>query len=253
MSAPATCAVAVAGGGPVGAAAALALHGAGLDVHWLAAADAPAPADRPLALSRASLLLLERLDARTALDGATTIDQVIVSQRGGFGRVVMTAAEARVPALGCVAAYRDVQAALAAAVQRRPIVCHPAAVTAVEVAPGDDRITATCADGHRVSAQLLVCADGRAANPLMDGPVLERDYGAMALTANLATAQPHRGRAFERFTADGPIALLPRGDGYALVWTLPPAEAERLLASPDREFRAALAAAFGAAAGPFTG
>ncbi len=253
MTSPATCAVAVAGGGPVGAAAALALYGAGIDVHWLAAADTPAPADRPLALSRASQLLLERLDARAALDGATAIDQVIVSQRGGFGRLVVTAAEAGVPALGCVAAYRDVQAALAAAVQRRYIVCHAAAVSAVEVSPEGERITATCADGHAVSAQLVVCADGRAAGPLMDGPVLERDYGAMALTANLAAAQPHRGRAFERFTADGQIALLPRGDGYALVWTLPPAEAERLLACAAAEFLAALQSAFGAAAGPFTG
>jgi 2-octaprenyl-6-methoxyphenol hydroxylase len=252
MSAPARCAVVVAGGGPVGAAAALALHGAGIAVHWLAPAESLTPtADRPIALSRASALLLERLDARAALAGATAIDTIIVSQRGGFGRVVMTAAEAGVPALGGVAAYRDVQAALAAAVHRRSIVCHPAAVSAVD-AEDDHRITVTCADGHAVSAQLMVCADGRAAGPFLNGPALERDYGAMALTANLAAAQPHRGRAFERFTVTGPIALLPRGDGYALVWTLPPVEAERLLACPDTEFLVALQSAFGVAAGPFT-
>jgi len=254
---PVACAVAVVGGGPVGAAAALALYGAGLDVHWLAPAEATATTvaatDRPLALSRASMLLLERLDARAALDGATAIDTVIVSQRGGFGRVVMTAAEAGVPALGGVAAYRDVQGALAAAVQRRAIIGHPSPVSAIEVTPGGDRITATCADGHTVRAQLVVCADGRAAGPLMAGPALERDYGAVALTAMIAAAQPHCGRAFERFTADGPIALLPRGDGYALVWTLLPAQAERLLACPDAAFLAALQSAFGATAGPFNG
>ena len=254
MSTPVSCAIAVAGGGPVGAAAALALHGRGFDVHWLAPGDAEAPAaDRPLALSRASALLLERLDARAALDGATAIDTVIVSQRGGFGRVVMTAAEAGVPTLGCVAAYRDVQAALAAAVRRRSIVCHSAAISAIDPQRSGDAITVTCADGYAVRAQLLVCADGRAAGPLARGPALERDYGAMALTANLTAAAAHRGRAFERFTPGGPIALLPRGDGYALVWTLPPAEAQRLEACAPAEFLAALQSAFGAAAGAFTG
>jgi len=254
MTTPVSCAVIVAGGGPVGAAAALALHSVGLDVHWLAPAEAAPAADRPLALSRASVLLLERLEASAAVGGATAIDSVTVSQRGGFGRVVMTAGEAGVPALGCVAAYRDVQAALAAAVRRRALVCHPAAVSAFDMpAPDSDRITVTCDDGHVVHAQLLVCADGRAARPIVGGSALEHDYGATALTANLMVAQPHRGRAFERFTADGPIALLPRGEGYALVWTLPPAAAERLLACPEAAFLTALQSAFGTAAGAFTG
>ncbi len=64
---------------------------------------------------------------------------------------------------------------------------------------------------------------------------------------------PHHGVAYERFTPDGPVALLPEGDHYGLVWTMPPAAAERTLALPDARFLAELAAHFGSRVDGFRG
>src|SRR6202008_4562325 len=83
-----------------------------------------------------------------------------------------------------------------------------------------------------------------------------RDYGQTALvgTVTLAAPQPHV--AWERFTSEGPIALLPmggvRGADYALVWCCPPAQAERRAQLSDADFLAELGVAFGARMGRFT-
>jgi 2-octaprenyl-6-methoxyphenol hydroxylase len=78
-----------------------------------------------------------------------------------------------------------------------------------------------------------------------------RAYGQVALVAKVETDPPQSGRAYERFSARGPMALLPEHDGYGLVWTMAPAEAERTLALPDTQFLGALAEAFGRHAGRF--
>ncbi|NDP42443.1 MAG: 2-polyprenyl-6-methoxyphenol hydroxylase, partial [Aromatoleum sp.] len=62
---------------------------------------------------------------------------------------------------------------------------------------------------------------------------------------------PHEGRAYERFTPEGPVALLPEGDHYGLVWTATAAHAEALIALDDADFLAALAKHFGTDAGRF--
>src|SRR5258706_11425664 len=100
------------GAGPVGCTLALALHGAELSVGVLDASPVKA-AFRPIALSYASRLILERVGAWQALD-ATPIEAVHVSQQGGFGRTRMDAADAGVPALGYVVDYRALTAALRA-------------------------------------------------------------------------------------------------------------------------------------------
>ena len=76
-----------------------------------------------------------------------------------------------------------------------------------------------------------------------------RDYGQVALIAKVETDAPHDGVAYERFTTNGPMALLPEGDHYGLVWTMTPAAAERALALPDDAFLAELATHFGARRG----
>jgi 2-octaprenyl-6-methoxyphenol hydroxylase len=86
--------------------------------------------------------------------------------------------------------------------------------------------------------------------------VEERDYGQTAIVANVTPAQPHQHVAYERFTPQGPIALLPLGDQNgearcALVWTHPPTEAERLLALDEASFLAELQAGFGQRLGRF--
>src|SRR5436853_43022 len=78
------------------------------------------------------------------------------------------------------------------------------------------------------------------------------DYGQAALVARIWSIEPHGGLAFERFTDEGPMALLPEEDHYGLVWTTTPENAGALVALPEQAFLAALAKRFGPCAGPWT-
>src|SRR6185436_17139924 len=107
--------VLIAGGGPVGGALALALRDSGLRIGVLEARAVEAASDdpRPLALSYGTRLILERLGLWQALQPVTPISAIHVSQRGGFGRAVLEAAEARLPALGYVLDYTRLAAVTA--------------------------------------------------------------------------------------------------------------------------------------------
>ncbi len=100
-------------------------------------------------------------------------------------------------------------------------------------------------------ARLAAVADGTGATVAGIGRT-RREYGQAAVVARLWRAAPHAGIAYERFTPDGPIALLPEGDHYGLVWTVTPQRAEELCALDDAAFLAALAPHFGARIGSFT-
>ena len=213
-------------------------------MHWLAPAERndAVVGERPLALSYASGLLLARVGAQTLQDTGTAIHSVHVSQRGSFGRVTLTAEDAGVSALGYVVAYREVRAQLLAAAAQAGLAPHPSPLASAEQAA--EVIHVQCTDGGLIEAKLLVRADGSSA--------LRRDYQSVAVTAEVDSAEPPRGRAFERFTSEGPIALLPRARGYALVWTLPAARAQEIAALSADAFRSALQRAFGGAAGVLT-
>src|SRR5438105_13510212 len=113
MPAPAVD-VLIRGAGPVGCALALALRASGLRIALLDSASPP-PAFRPLALSYASRLILERLGAWAELP-VTPIERIVVSPAGAFGRTRPDAADARVPALGCATADSALLGRLRAAV-----------------------------------------------------------------------------------------------------------------------------------------
>src|SRR5687768_1117908 len=126
--------VAIVGGGPVGAALAIGLTGGGIDAVVLEArsGDTAVADPRPLALSYGSRLILERLELWGALGPVTPIEEVHVSQRGGFGRVVMTAARAGLPALGYVIEYARLQSVLRKTLaERRVRTLHGVKVSAV--------------------------------------------------------------------------------------------------------------------------
>jgi len=210
--------VRILGAGPVGCTLALALRGSR---HAVRLAD-PHPATpagfRPIALSHASRLILERVGAWGAF-AATPIQTVHVSQRGAFGRTRLQAAEAGVPALGYVAQYADLVAALRARV-------------AIE-------------RGMDGPARCTVHAEGT------DAQVSERGYGHEALVARVSAEPASASTAFERFTAEGPLALLPLAGAWAIVWAQTPASAAGLLEAPPQAFLDALQRAFGARAGRF--
>jgi 2-octaprenyl-6-methoxyphenol hydroxylase len=99
---------------------------------------------------------------------------------------------------------------------------------------------------------LLVLADGGANSSRIPGISYEtKDYGQLALTAAVRTDRATLGRAYERFTPLGPVALLPVEERFALVWTATPEEAKRLMALEEAAFLAALQEHFGDRAGRF--
>lgn len=245
--------VLIMGGGPVGGALALALRDTGLKLGVLETRPPNATSDdpRPLALSHGTRLILERLGVWQALEPATPIARIHVSQRGGFGRVVLDAAEARLPALGYVLDYARL-----------------ATVTAEAMRGGwCDYLTATALTGVRTEAEtvvvelnsssgplhcstrLLVIADGGMAATMSDMRTV--DYRQTAVTARVTTAAAHDYVAYERFTPEGPLALLPHGEALALVWTTAPERAEQLCAAPVSAFVDELQEAFGGRLGRF--
>jgi 2-octaprenyl-6-methoxyphenol hydroxylase len=208
--------VLIRGAGPVGCALAAALRDSPLKLA-VVERGAGAASFRPIALSYASRLILERLGAWQGL-AVTPIETIHVSQRGAFGRAQLDAADAGVPALGYVTEY----ASLARALRER---------VAGLVSP--DETPARC----------VVHAEGAAPE------ASEKRYAQDAVVGIVSVASDARGDAFERFTADGPLALLPFGGRYALVWSARPERAAALAAAPEAEFLAELAAAAGSAPG----
>jgi 2-octaprenyl-6-methoxyphenol hydroxylase len=245
--------IVIAGGGPVGAALAAALDGAGLDVRLVDPAPRPDTRLRPVALSHGSRMILEALQAWGAFP-ATPIEHIHVSQAHGFGRTLMHADELGVPALGHVCNLPALADALAARVAAASGAARiDGRVVAWE--PHGDRVAAvvdTAGAERELVAELLVLADGgRSAG----ADLAWRDYGQTAIAAVVSAerAVPHT--AWERFTGEGPLALLPfdtsAGPQLALVWTLRTERAAALAGAPDDAFLAALAERFGGRVGRF--
>ena len=242
--------VLVVGAGPVGAVCALALQQQGVAARVLEAQPEDARADtRTLALAHGSRLILERLGVWGRLADVTPITRIHISQRGALGVAELTADELGVPALGYVLPYAELTAALKQALRDAAIaVEYGVAVERIEA--GAASATLRAVDGRVLSAPLVVVADGGRGEATPE-PKLAHDYGQMAVVCEVRTELPHAGRAFERFTPEGPAALLPKDDGYALVWTANNADAQRIAALPDDEFLAALYRHFGGRQGLF--
>jgi 2-octaprenyl-6-methoxyphenol hydroxylase len=231
------------GAGPVGMTLALALADSGQRVRLLDRRPRGAWADDPrgLALSHGCRQLLERLDAWNASAG-TPIRDIHVSQRGGFGRTMIEAADYGTPALGYVMRYRDLAAALDARIPAAQWL-EPGQVVTITTNDSGALATVTRGDVTRqITARLVVHGEG---TPQNDPDVSVSDYGQHAVIAVVRPAAPHGNRAWERFTPDGPLALLPIGDDYSVVFTVPPEKAECILALDDAGFLAALRAQFG--------
>jgi 2-octaprenyl-6-methoxyphenol hydroxylase len=232
--------VIVAGGGPIGCTLSLALAGSRVAVARIGGESRAA--DRPIALSHGSRLILERLGAWKQIPG-TPIETIHVSQRHGFGRTIMRSAEHGLPALGYVTTYSEMLAALVA---QTPAITATLKDWKADAKGVDVRLTRGGED-VRVRTRLLVLADGGAT--LGDERV--SNYDQHAVTAEVATEHAHRGIAWERFTAEGPLALLPFRDRYAVVWSVRPATAAGLLGLADPEFLARLRETFGGRLGEF--
>lgn len=229
----------VIGAGPLGLAVALALHQQGRAVQVIDAGPGPGRDARVLALSEGSRQILARLGVWPA--AATAIKHIHISQQGGFGRSQLDAQDYGIAALGHVVTAAALTAELAHACQAAGVpVQH--GVTITTLTPGPDTLNATDAHGAHYSAQLVIRAEGA----MTDGPgITHRDYQQDALVCLATPAAPHQHRAFERFTPNGPYALLPCGAQYSVVVTSPREASHTLLQATDAAFLDHLHAAFG--------
>jgi 2-octaprenyl-6-methoxyphenol hydroxylase len=276
--------VLIAGGGMVGMSLALLLHrqlpataritlveGVALPANGGASAPYHPSFDaRSTALSYSTALLYRELGIWSALEpGLGPIREIHVSRRGRFGSSLLTAREQHWDALGWVVENPCLGRELLAAVRACPRIDLRCPARVVDARPGpsgvdvvlggsasgiqntaDDEATV---DEEILRADLLVIADGAesALREKLGFFTRRKRYGERALIANLAFETDHQGCAYERFTASGPLALLPLPPSeearyrMALVWTLPPAEALALEQADDEDFAAALIDAFG--------
>ncbi|WP_415036296.1 FAD-dependent monooxygenase [Azonexus sp.] len=235
--------VLILGAGPVGLTLHLALARYGITSRLLERRPLAAlQADpRVLALSHGTRELLEQLDSWPA-QAATPIETIHISQRGGFGRCLMTAKEQALPALGYVVRYRDLVSALSRHLAPDALYAEAEMLALEEDAQGVGLKLGQNADSVSLHGALIVHADG---TPGADPLVSVRDYHQQAVICEVRPAQPHGQRAWERFTPDGPLALLPLGEEFSVVLTLPPAKAKEVMALDDAAFIAALEAQFG--------
>lgn len=233
------------GAGPVGMTLALKLISSGSPHRVLLLDSKPRGSfskdPRALALSHGTRQLLESLHAWNAAAG-TPIHDVHVSQSGGFGRTVLTREEQSVEALGYVMRYRDLAATLDARLETNAVLD---ATEVVSTTIGPELATTVIRRRgveQRINARLVVHAEG---TPGTSTEIRVRDYHQHAVLAEVRPQPGHRHRAWERFTPDGPLALLPLGEDYSVVFTVPPEKADALMAMDDTMFLSALQQQFG--------
>lgn len=255
--------IAIVGGGLVGASLAYALAIQGWQVAMLESVEAraesqPSYDDRTLALSDSSCRILAGLGVWPSIEGsATPIRRVIVRELDGPGRVELDPAEHGLEQFGHIVEAREFGAAMMKLLPGLDSlqIYQPATVISVET--GEARsLIAFEHDGaaRELSASLVIGADGAASfvRKALGIAASEHDYEQTAVVCNITPATKHEGRAYECFTATGPLAVLPhRGDRCGLVWCLSTSEAEEKLAMPEDEFLAAAQNRFGDELGDF--
>ncbi|AVF35708.1 2-octaprenyl-6-methoxyphenyl hydroxylase [Rahnella sikkimica] len=249
--------IVIVGGGMTGATLALAISSltqGRLPVHLV---EATAPQEhghpgfdaRSIALAQGTSQQLARVGIWPALAKiATPIRDIHVSDRGHAAFVNLTAAHYGVEALGHVVELHEVGNRLFAMLSKAPGVTVHCPAKVVDVQRQTDSASVTLDSGETLTAQLLVAADGSHSSLAKACSISwqREDYGQIAVIANIATSEPHNGRAFERFTQNGPLALLPMSDGRSsLVWCHPREAREEIDHWSEAKFLSELQKAFG--------
>ncbi|MBA8065266.1 2-octaprenyl-6-methoxyphenyl hydroxylase [Citrobacter freundii] len=249
--------VIIVGGGMVGATLALAIselsHGT-LPVHLIEASEPdtdrhPGFDARAIALAAGTCQQLARIGVWQAIaDCATPIKTVHVSDRGHAGCVTLDAQEYRIPALGQVVELDDVGLRLFALLRKARGVTLHCPDRVASVSRTQQHVEVTLENGEVITGRVLVAADGtRSALATACGVDWQQQpYEQLAVIANVTTSVPHNGRAFERFTQHGPLAMLPMSEGRcSLVWCHPLEKRDEIMAWSDEQFCRKLQTTFG--------
>lgn len=234
----------IVGGGPVGLVLSLLLAQQGVASTVLEARQQGAANQdtRALALSYGSRRILEKLGVWEALaKHATAIRHIHVSQKGSLGRSLLRAEDYQQEALGYVLSYGALCTVLNAQLQQCSQIqlMDEAQVDAIQYDADAALVRYLRHDvAHTFSAKLAVLADGGRSLEQAAGLQREtREYGHDALISKVTAELPHNNIAYERFTPDGPMALLPNGErDFSLVWTGKKALIEPLLTLSDEAF-----------------
>ncbi|MGD8852545.1 MAG: UbiH/UbiF/VisC/COQ6 family ubiquinone biosynthesis hydroxylase [Gammaproteobacteria bacterium] len=204
---------------------------------------------RVYAITRASERLFREVDAWAGMQGrAGPFLDMRVWDAGGSGDIHFDSAEVGEPCLGHILESRVIEASLLRVIEDLAsvrLLC-PAAVKGF--ADLGERQEIELEDGARLTARLLVGADGRRSKVRGYAGIHARvsEYGQQALVAVVTTERPHEETAWQRFLPNGPLAFLPLFDGRSsIVWSTRSDEAKQLLRLDDAAFREALGKAFG--------
>ena len=251
----------IVGAGMVGSTLALALERTGLKILLI---DAGALQARPFsaenafeprvsALSAASQRILERVGAWPGITTrrASPYSEMRVWDGSGTGHIHFSAASVHAEVLGHIVENQVVQDALLDALKALGSVEMTAGARLERMERDAGGWQLTLADGQTLQAPLVVAADGAnsTVRRLSGCETREWDYLHHAIVTSVRCAEPNQRTAWQRFTDDGPLAFLPlqRGDDHnwcSIVWSVPEAEATRLMALDDGGFKAALGRAF---------
>lgn len=249
--------LAIIGGGLVGASLALALQAGAKERGWKIIMIEPfAPGDsyqpsydaRSSALSFGARQIYERLGLwQHIARRAEPILHIQVSDRGRFGATRLSALEEGVPALGYVVENAWLGQCLWQGLDKDVVTWRvPAEVKRMQ--PEADGYRLTLDDDSEIQCDLAVLADGGRSSlrEQLGIGVRQRPYNQSALIANITPSEAHLGQAFERFTDEGPMALLPLPENRcALVWTRTGKDTQRLVELDDRAFLSELQNTFG--------
>lgn len=254
----------IAGGGMIGSSLGLALAPLRLKVAVVEAVarsseHQPSFDDRSTALSRSSQRMFEAMGLWPEVVAASTpIRNIHVSDKGRFGFAHIDADEQDVEALGYVVINRVLGRVLQdslAAEENLDMIC-PGRITAVALSDERAEVTVEEETGSRtLTSKLVVAADGAnsAVRDMVGIGAKQVSYDQWAVVGNLLPEKTPDNRAFERFTAAGPVAMLPiAGDRAAFVWIQPPDAAKETLSVTDDEFTARIQDAFGHRLGRFS-
>ena len=241
--------VLISGAGPVGASLALALKQQGLQCRLLDAAPAPVQGDdRSLGLTSGTQRLLEQLGVWQHITQAEPIRALHISERGRFGHCHIQAADHGLESMGATVPAQQLHDALHKALAAQGIeVLREQKVVSTEMRCAEQRAV-TLASGECVHARLLVGADGVKSSVRADLgiEVQLEDYGQVALVSQFDAQRDPQGCAYERFAADGPLAVLPRGgQRVGSIWMVSTAQAAALMNVDDEAYAQAFQQAFG--------